>query len=206
MIWEKKLERIFHDIENSSYFEGCTYRPLLDISEPIMFLLNELNDYYLAYVLQNRTAILNNGLKADIVEVLIVSTSISDIKLMLVGEMDLHHILTNGNKVRIGKVGHKLFPPKMVEELTYIKDKIPREGITMGGALPNKVNIKKELMWIEAEMKRYERYAFDRPKTHIENERKYKGKTKTKKLIQPQNFFCEIDTFSMKINRIGIGD
>jgi len=157
--FEKNLENIFGNMNNLEIINGYNCHVLLDISEPLMFTLNELNQYYLAYTLQNRTALLKNGTKADVVEVLIANTTISELKMLLEGEIDIKDMFLNKNMSRIGKIGNKIFPRKDVNGIEEVENKIPKTGVRFDRTLPNKINVKKALRLIESEAKIYDSFA-----------------------------------------------
>lgn len=159
MSFEKNLENIFGNMNNLEIINGYNCHVLLDISEPLMFTLNELNQYYLAYTLQNRTALLKNGTKADVVEVLIANTTISELKMLLEGEIDIKDMFLNKNMSRIGKIGNKIFPRKDVNGIEEVENKIPKTGVRFDRTLPNKINVKKALRLIESEAKIYDSFA-----------------------------------------------
>lgn len=54
---ENKIKNIIESRENIDLLSNYNCYTILDISEPLMFVLNELDNYYLAYTLQNRIAI-----------------------------------------------------------------------------------------------------------------------------------------------------
>ena len=155
---DKKVENMFRNMGDLNLLKSFNCQPLLDISEPLMFLLNELDNYYLAYTLQNRTALLKNNTKADVVEMLIVGTSIPKIKLLLEGQIDIRVALSNENKYRLGKVGNRLFPKKYVSGIEQVESKVPKIGVRFDASLPNKINLKKVLSLLEADAKFYAPY------------------------------------------------
>ncbi|MDR9853684.1 hypothetical protein RJP21_08730 [Paenibacillus sp. VCA1] len=156
---DKKVENIFSNMSNIEILNTYSCRTLLDISEPLLFVLNVLNQYYLAYTLQNRTALLRNGTKADVVEVLIVNSTVPKIKMLLEGQMDIRDALSSGNMYRMGKVGNKTFPKKEVHNVSEVESKIPKIGVRFDNTLPNKINVKKALRFIESEAKVYASFA-----------------------------------------------
>lgn len=144
---------------------------LLDISEPLMFVLNELNNYYLAYTLQNRTLLLNNDTKADIVEVLIVNTSFHMIKMLLQGELDIKEALSSDCMYRVGKVGDKVFPEKSVRHINEVEDRVPEYGVRLDSTVPNKVDLMKVLHMIESSAEVYEPFSIKEKKVYRDNTR-----------------------------------
>lgn len=155
---DKKIENIFGNMSNLDILNTFNCKVLLDISEPLMFVLNELDDYYLAYTLQNRTALLKNNTKADVVEMLIVSITISKIKHLLRGEMDIRDALSNDCMYRIGKIGNRVFPKKYVSSIEQVESKVPKLGVRFDSSLPNKININKVLSALEADANFYAPY------------------------------------------------
>ncbi|AMA64522.1 hypothetical protein AAF454_13725 [Kurthia gibsonii] len=158
---DKKVENIFGNMSNLDILNSYNCHTLLDISEPLMFVLNELDKYYLAYTLQNRTAFLNNGARADVIELLIVSTSVSKIKMLLEGQMDIKDALSSEVMYRMGKIGNKIFPKKYVYSVDQVENKIPKLGVRFDCSLPNKINIKKTLSLIEADARFYDSFAIN---------------------------------------------
>lgn len=193
---EKKIENIFGNMSNLETLNSYNCRTLLDISEPLMFAINELNKYYLAYTLQNRTALLKNGNKADVVEVLIVNTSISEIKRLLEGQMDIRDALSCGDMYRMGKVGNKVFPRKNVKSFEEIENKIPKIGVRFDRELPNKVNIRKALRLIESEAKIYDSFAISESTFKEEFiQIKVKKLKKFENLFNMENYFVKTFDF-----------
>lgn len=166
---EKKLSKMYGDTNDLGILNNYNCHVLLDISEPLMFVLNELNNYYLAYTLQNRTLLLNNDTKADIVEVLIVNTSFTVIKSLLKGEMDIKDALSCDDMYRVGKIGDKVFPKKYVGNINEVEDRVPEFGVRFDSTVPNKINLKKVLHMIESEAKIYEPFSINEKKVYTED-------------------------------------
>lgn len=146
MILEKRIEDIFNTISNLPIDSIYKYNILLDISEPLLFSFNDSNDYYLVYVMQNRTVMLDNN-KADIIELLIVNTTLLEINNLLSGLKTIKDCfipLDNKSLYRFGKVSNKIFPKIKVNAIEEVEDRIPLDGVFLND-LPNKINIKKLL-------------------------------------------------------------
>jgi len=170
---EKKIEYVFSNISNMDMLNNYDCNVLLDISEPLMFVLNELDDYYFAYTLQSRTALLKNNTKADVIEMLIVNTSIEKIKNLIEGSIDIRDALSNDNMYRVGKIGNKIFPKKYVNNIKQVECKVPKIGVRFDSSLPNKVNINKVLNLIEANAKFYSDYILSEEKPKVKRNIQY---------------------------------
>lgn len=197
---DKKIDNIFGNMSNVEFLNSYNCRTLLDISEPLMFVLNELNKYYLAYTLQNRTALLQNGDKADIVEVLIVNSSVAKIKMLLEGKMDIRDALSGENMYRIGKVGNKIFPKKYGNSNYEVQNKIPKTGVRFDSTLPNKINVKKALRLIESEAKFYDSFTIS--EGNVFNEEVIKIEVQTSSNVRDifeKEDYLNIRTFDIRI-------
>lgn len=166
---ENKINKMYGNMNNLEILNNYNCRVLLDISEPLMFVLNELNKYYFAYTLQNRTALLNNGTKADITELLIVNTSVSEIKMLIEGQLDIKAALSSDDMYRVGKIGNKVFPKKYVNSIEEVENRIPEYGVRFDCTLPNKINLKKILHMIESEAKVYDSFAINEGRVYIDD-------------------------------------
>lgn len=195
---EKKLSKMYGDINDLGVSNSYNGHVLLDISEPLMFVLNELNNYYLAYTLQNRTLLLNNDTKADIVEVLIVNTSFPMIKKLLEGELDIKKALSSDCMYRIGKIGDKVFPKKYVSHINEVEDRVPEYGVRLDGAVPNKINLMKVLHMIESSAKVYEPFSINEKKVYTDNTRI----EPSKKEKQSYNYLNESDLKEYYLKKI----
>jgi hypothetical protein len=197
---DKKIENIFGKTSNLEVLNSYSCRTLLDISEPLMFVLNELNKYYLAYTLQNRTALLQNGAKADVVEVLIVNTSVRKIKMLLEGKMDIREALSGESMYRLGKIGNKIFPKKEIGNIHEVENKIPQVGVRFDNTLPNKINVKKALRSIESEEKIYASFSISERTVFREEVIQMEVKTSSDvKYIFDMEDYLNIKTFDVRI-------
>ncbi|TKJ83400.1 hypothetical protein PaeCFBP13512_22875 [Paenibacillus sp. CFBP13512] len=101
---------------------------------------------------------LKDNTKTDVIEILIVETTMLKIKKLLEGEEDIKNsfdIEEFKPVYRIGKIGNKIFPKKLVNNIKEIENKIPMKNVFFDNKLPNKVNVKQTLHSIESDYKNY---------------------------------------------------
>lgn len=159
---ENKVNNLLSLIKETQELEAYNYNVVLDISEPLLFILRQLDDYYLAYIMQNRT-VKYHGKTTDIEEVLFVDTDMEEIRDLLNAKKSIKNVLYKKNRSsRIGRIGPKLYPQKVVEDIKSIENKIPREYVYLDEKLPNKVNVNKVLKHLEANHDLFDGYGLTR--------------------------------------------
>lgn len=155
---EKKFNIIAGNLNEPSNLSDLNCYTVLDISEPLMFVLNQLDEYNLAYVMQNKTMFLK-GKKADVTEVLFSETNYDEIIQLLKGEKSIRNTFIGKECVnRVGRIGKKVFSPKHVSNIDEIDAKIPRENVYLNGEIPNRANLKEMIFQIESIQKKYSPY------------------------------------------------
>ena len=102
---------------------------LLELTEPIFKLFIHNNSIYLSYLLQDRIIMRDNS-KIFIKEIFISKSTLEDILKLIDKEHTIYETLNIiQNKLRIGKINNKLFKEIIIEDLSEIKEKIPKESL-----------------------------------------------------------------------------
>ena len=102
---------------------------LLELTEPIFKLFINNNSIYLSYLLQDRIIMRDNS-KIFIKEIFISKSTLEDILKLIDKEHTIYETLNiSQNKLRIGKINNKLFKEIIIEDLSEIKEKIPKESL-----------------------------------------------------------------------------
>ncbi len=149
------MNDIINNLNEPNLLSDLNCNVVLDISEPLMFVLNQLDEYYLAYVMQHKTMFLNNK-KAEVSEVLISNTNFTEIQKLLTGKVAIKTSLISSDcTYRVGKIGSKVYSPKKVDSVAAIENKIPKEDVYFDEKLPNRVNLNDTLKKIEAIHNKY---------------------------------------------------
>ena len=98
--------------------DSSSFYPLLEIGDIRMFMLADVQDIYIAYVLQDRV-LRKQGRKLQIKELLIGRSDYSTILDLIDEKVDICHALIGDdiikdidNVYRIGQIGNKVFDKK----------------------------------------------------------------------------------------------
>lgn len=155
---EIKVNNIINNLNEPNLLSDLNCNVVLDISEPMMFVLNQLDEYYLAYVMHHKTMFYNNK-KADVSEILISNTNFVEIKNLLKGEVAIKDALFKKDcTYKIGKIGSKVYPPKLISSIKIVENKIPKADVCFDEKLPNRVNLKDIIKKLEEIHNKYNLY------------------------------------------------
>ena len=148
---------------------------LIDISEPILSIINHMDRVYLCYVLQDRSILTKENIMASIKEIYISETTYNDILNMFDEKISISAALIKGtDKIRIGKVGNKIFPAKQVTTVTEIENKIPKDYVNLNESIPNRINLIIERKKIENRANIFSKYIM-KDVTEIDLNREYEN-------------------------------
>ena len=113
---------------------------VFELSQPIMFQFNYSNETYLIYVLQDRTANIQNAL-IPIKELLISKVDNPNILKVLKSEISIYDAFLLGNDIwRIGQIGNKIYKRKKLLNKDEISNRFIKKNIFLKD-LPNIWNI-----------------------------------------------------------------
>lgn len=139
--------------KDRDFFRATKYN-LIDISEPLMIVFSQLETYYFAYALQNRTVLMKNGEIADIQELLIAKTTLNTVIDLLEEKIDIKHSLFSceDEVYQVGKVSGRSFPLRKINNFEEVQTKLPLEGVKLDHRIPNKINLEKTLKILKKEL------------------------------------------------------
>lgn len=141
--------------------DSASFYPLLEIGDIRMFMLQDNQDTYIAYVLQDRV-IRKRGKKLQIKELLIGNTDYSTVLDLIDEKIDIRKALVSDDVYRIGQVGSKIFDKKEVLSLEEIKEKIPKNGVKLNGDILNSIDTNLVRQRIDNRKKYFEKVIFDK--------------------------------------------
>lgn len=114
--------------ENSVYCSRPNILEFIKVDEPIFYATVYMESIFLSYILQDRTIIKNNKI-VEIKEMFAVETSFDTVAELLTQKISVYDSLEKSKKkYKKGKIGNKLFPEKLVENIEEISDKIPEKN------------------------------------------------------------------------------
>ncbi|WP_242247663.1 hypothetical protein [Bacillus cereus group sp. BfR-BA-01328] len=104
---------------------------LMKFSQPLIWELTYNNDTYLLYLLQDKTLQGEEGW-VTIQELLFSKASTDAVSRLVNSELSISDAFFISDKIwRVGKIGNKIYPRKLVKNYQEIKDRFPRQGITL---------------------------------------------------------------------------
>ncbi|MCL6663398.1 hypothetical protein [Paenibacillus amylolyticus] len=155
---ETKVSNIMDHLNDPILLRDYNCITVLDISEPLMFVLNQFDEYYLAYLMQHKTIFYSNT-KADVSEMLFSISTFEEIKELLQGRIAIKDALYKKDwTYKIGKIGNKIYPPNLISDVETIENKIPLDGVFFDEKLPNKVQLNVVLQELEVNHNFYDSF------------------------------------------------
>ncbi|MED0951072.1 hypothetical protein P4T70_23790 [Bacillus mobilis] len=122
------FDAIFRELTNHPFVKKNV---ILEISQPIIWELNYKNETYLVYLLQDTSKQSNSGV-ITIRELLFSEVNETTVSKLMNSEISISDaFFTSDNIWRIGKIGSKLYPRKSLKSYKEIKDRFPRQGISL---------------------------------------------------------------------------
>lgn len=130
------------DMQNNLYI-----MPIIEISEPLFFTINFLGYTFAIYVLQNRTMLFSDNTKATVKELYISEVTIKQLINLFQKKISVYNFLDSPHeKYRLGQIEDKVFPPKKINNLSEIQDKIPDEKYTLNTNFIEDLALKEEII------------------------------------------------------------
>ncbi|GAB6439403.1 hypothetical protein bcgnr5369_00320 [Bacillus cereus] len=131
---EEIFNAIFDDSNHDSLFK---LNIILDISQPIILELNNDDEKYLIYVLRDYSKVNDDRIIA--VQELLFSKANDDIVSKLIkSEISIYDAFLTSHEIwRVGRVGGKIFPRKILENIRDIEDRFPIQDLKLKD-IPNK--------------------------------------------------------------------
>lgn len=104
---------------------------LMNFSQPLIWKLNYNNETYLLYLLKDTTMQNYDGW-VTIQELLFSKVTTTTVSKLLSSELSIPDAFLISDTIwRVGKIGNKIYPRKLVKSYTEIKDRFPRQGTTL---------------------------------------------------------------------------
>lgn len=147
--------------------DSSSFYPLLEIGDIRMFMLADVQDIYLAYVLQDRV-LRKKDKKLQIKELLIGHSDYSTILDLIDKKIDICHALIGNEEIkdinniyRIGQIGNTVFDKKEIISKEEIQDKIPQIGVKLNEDILNSIDTMLVRERIENRKKSFEDLKFE---------------------------------------------
>lgn len=119
----------FNAIFNKMNYPCTLHVLLMKFSQPLMWELTYNNETYILYLLQDRTLQGEEGW-VTIQELLFSKASTDIVSRLVNSELSISDAFFTSDKIwRVGKIGDKIYPRKLVENYQEIKDRFPKQGI-----------------------------------------------------------------------------
>lgn len=133
---EEIFNAIFSDSNYDSLFE---LNVILDISQPMIFELSYKYEKYLIYVLRDMSKI-KKGTLITIQELLFSKVNDEIVSKLIKSEISIYDSFLTSHKIwRVGRVGNKMFPRKLLEHIRDIEDRFPIQDLKLKD-IPNKAS------------------------------------------------------------------
>ncbi|HFJ9376821.1 TPA: hypothetical protein ACGW65_001108 [Bacillus paranthracis] len=122
------FDAIFRELTNHPFVKK---KVILEISQPIIWELNYKNKTYLVYLLQDTSKQSSFGV-ITIRELLFSEVNETTVSKLMNSEIPISDAFFTSNNIwRIGKIDSKLYPRKPLKSYKEIKDRFPRQGISL---------------------------------------------------------------------------
>lgn len=121
----------FNAIVNKKNYPFTLNILLMKFSQPLMWELTYNNETYILYLLQDRALQGEDGY-VTIQELLFSKASTDIVSRLGSSELSISDAFFTSDTIwRVGKIGNKIYPRKLVKNYQEIKDRFPRQGISL---------------------------------------------------------------------------